>query len=291
MSFWNIQRPIDQDKPVVGSHHFSAERSVQIEKANVGNNKYGDKWVPAGLFIAKVEGETRFLPRDLVQGDVETTSNQVSVRYPELFKVGDALYATEPVGLITLAATWAAGDTVKIQFTVGSMGIQTQYLHTQVGANLAALDDELVAALNLETNPLSTYARFEVGTAGQIIVYSKGLPLELSVAAVTAGDGTAVVTDEINLAPRYVGDVLFVDYEGQVLTLSANAAEAISEGGQIGTLTEELYGFYNHSIDFTERPSVTIKAIDRCDRVYTACLPYFDHQLVARFPRVKFDKL
>lgn len=289
MSYWNIQRPFMQDKPIVGSHHFSAEKSVNVDRETVGKNKYGVRAVPAGLFIARVGGVDRFLPRDFVREDaVATNSAQVKVSLPEVFKVGDTLYATEPEGLVTLDDTWAAGDTVKITFTEPSLGIQVAYTHTQVGANLAALDDELVAALNLGTNPLSEYARFEVGTEGQIKVFSRGLVFSISVVADTDGDGTAAVTNQLNAVPRLVGEIAFIDYENQLITLADDAAVAVGVGGHVGTLVEDIYGIYNHSIDFTDKPTCVIKAIDRCDRIYTIALPYFDHQLMAKFPRLKF---
>ena len=290
MSFWNIQRPFNQDKPVIGSHFFSAEKSVTLSATYVGLNEYGVKAVPAGLFIANVGGVDRFLPRDTVRTTALTSSSStvVKVNYPELFQAGDVLYALEPEGLVTAAATWAAGDTATIRFSEPSLGIDVSYTHTQVGANLAALDDEIVAALNLSTNPLAKYARFEVGTAGQIKIFSKGLVFTISVSSQTAGDGTLVATTQLASAPRLIGTVSNVDYANKELDLVAASTVSLAAGGQLGTLTQEIYGLYNHSVDFTDRPLCTLKAIDRCDRVYTTALPYFDHQLMARFPRLKF---
>jgi hypothetical protein len=289
MTYWNIQKPFNQDKPIIGSIYFNAEKSVRIAATTVGLNSEGIKAVPAGLFVANVGGTDRFLPRDEVRATaIGTGSTLVKVNYPELFQVGDVLYGVEPQGLITLADTWAADDTVRIELRERSLGIETEYTHTQVGANLAALDDEIVTALNLSTNPLAKYARFEVGTEGQIVVFSKGLQFELAVTATTAGNGTAVVTTQVDATPRLVGTVASIDYADKEITLGANAAIAVAVGGKIGTLTQEIYGLYNHSIDFTDKPVCVIKAIDRADRVYLTALPYFDHQLMARFPRMKF---
>jgi hypothetical protein len=290
MSFWNIQRPYRQDKPIVGSHYFSAEKSVTLSRDNVGLNQYGVQAVPAGLFIANVGGVDRFLPRDSVRTGalVASATTVINVNLPEVFKTGDVLYALEPQGLITAALTWAAGDTATIRFTEPSLGIDVSYTHTQVGANLAALDDEIVAALNLSTNPLSKYARFEVGTSGQIVVFSKGLVFTITVDSTTAGDGTLVATTQLNAAPRLIGTVASVSGTGRTVTLAAASAVALAVSGKFGTLTQEIYGLYNHSIDFTDRPLCTIKAIDRCDRIYTVALPYFDQQLMVRFPRLKF---
>jgi hypothetical protein len=255
----------------------------------VGLNEYGVKAVPAGLFIANVGGIDRFLPEDRVRTTALLTSARViKVNYPELFLAGDVLYRTEPRGLVTLALTWAAGDKVRIVFSEPSLGIQVEYTHTQIGADLAALDDEIVAALNLSTNPLSKYARFEVGTAGQIVIISKGLVFNIAVSITNASNGTGVVTTAISSTPSLVGTIAGVDHVNRELDLVADAAVAVSIGSSIGVLTDEIYGLYNHSVDFTDRPLCTLKAIDRCDRVYTTALPYFDHQLMARFPRLKF---
>lgn len=289
MSYWNIQRPYTQDKPVVGSHHFSAERSVTLSASNVGLDQYGYKAVPAGMFIANVGGTDRFLPRDSARtAIVASTTTVIGVNLPQVFKVGDVLHALEPQGLITAALTWAAGDTATIRISEPSLGIAASYTHTQVGANLAAFDDEIVAALNLPSNPLSKYARFEVGTSGQIVVFSKGLLFTISVDSVTAGDGTLVATTQLNSAPRLLGTISSIDHANRTVTVSSASPTALSVGGQLGVVGAEVYGLYNHSIDFTDKPSCTIKAIDRCDRIYTAALPYYDQQLMARFPRLKF---
>lgn len=289
MSYWNIQRPFVQDKAVVGSIYFNAEASVTIDSDNVSLNEYGSKSVTAGLFLAKVNGVNRFLPADYVRGAaVATGSPSVQVNMPEVFKTGDVLYATEPEGLLTLAATWAAADTATIRFSEPSLGIDVQYTHTQVGANLTALTPEIIAALNLSTNPLSKYARFEIGTAGQIKVFSKGLVFTITVDSLTNGDGTFVATTQLASVPRLVGTIASINNVTRTLTLGADAAVGVGVGGHVGTLAEEIYGLYNHSVDFTDRPVQVLKAIDRADRVYLAAVPYINGRLIAKFDRIKF---
>jgi len=287
MSYWNIQRPFNQDKAVVGSIYFNAEASVTIESDNVGLNQYGSKSVPAGLFIAKVNGVNRFLPADYVRGAaVATGSPTVQVNMPEVFKTGDVLYATEPEGLVTASGTWAAGDTATIRFSEPSLGIDVSYTHTQVGAALGDLDDEIVAALNLPSNPLSKYARFEVGTIGQIKIFSKGLVFAISVAKTNSN--TLIATTQLVSTPRLIGTVASINYATRTLTLGADAAVAVGVGGHVGTLAEEIYGLYNHSVDFTDRPVQVLKAIDRADRVYLSAVPYINGRLIAKFDRIKF---
>lgn len=290
MAFWNVQEPYTQDKAIVGSIYFNATKSVTIAGSNVGLNSSGKKVVKPGLFLADVGGVNRFLPRDTVQAAVTaSTTTAIEVTMPELFLAGDVLYQLEPKGLITLADTWAADDTVTIRFYDSSQGINVEYTHTQVGANLAALDDELVAALNTSTNVLNKYARFEVGTAGQIYIYSRGLEFTTEVAATTAGDGTATVTTQVDPTPILVGTVSNVDYANSELDLAAASVISMGVGARIGTLTNDIYGLYNHSIDFTDVPYCDVKAITRADRIYKEALPYYDMALDVRFPNLMFS--
>ena len=290
MPFWNLKEPFVQDKAVIGSIYFNATKSVTVEGQYVGLNNRGLKVVPAGLFLAEVGGVNRFLPRDTVQtAVVGSTDTAIEITLPEVFLAGDELYHLEPRGLITLAATWAAADTVTITFIEPSLGINVSYTHTQVGADLAALDDELVAALNTMTNPLYPYARFEVGAAGEIEVYSRGLEFEMVAAASTAGDGTATVTTPIDSTPLLIGTIQTVDYMNSTINLAAASAVDLGVGARFGVLASNIYGLYNHSKDFTEVPSCDLKAIERADRVYKAVLPYYDAELDARFPNMIFQ--
>jgi hypothetical protein len=288
MSNWTQHNPYNNDKVVIGSKNFNSTTGVDIDSDNVGLNSTGKKVVSAGLFLANVGGVNRFLPRDLAQADITTGSTAVEVSMPELFLVGDMIYQLEPEGLITLADTWAADDTVTIRFIEPSKGINVQYTHTQVGANLAALDDELVAALNLATNPLSKYARFEVGTAGQIKIFTKGLVPTVSVVATTDGDGAATVTTQPSAIPVLIGTVASIDHVNSTLTLGANAAKAISEGARIGVLASDIYGIHAHSVDFSDVTARQLNAVDVCDRVYISGLAYYDQELDARFPNLIF---
>lgn len=290
MSFWNLKEPFTQDKAVVGSIYFNATKSVTINAQNVGLNSSGLKVVPAGLFLADVGGAVRFLPRDTVQTAVTGGADTaIEGTLPVVFLAGDEIYHLEPSGLITLALTWAAADTVTITISEPSLGINVSYTHTQVGADLNALDDELVAALNTATNPLYPYARFEVGAAGEIEVYSRGYEFNMVVAATTAGDGTATVTNQLDSTPVLVGTVSTVDYANNTLNLAAAAAVDLGVGARIGVLSSNIYGLYNHSKDFTDVPYCDLKAIERADRVYKAALPYYDQELDARFPNMIFE--
>ena len=290
MPFWNLKEPFVQDKAIVGSVHFNATKSVTLEAQYIGLNSSGLKVTQAGLFLAEVGGVNRFLPRDVIQTAVTNgVTTGLEVTMPELFLPNDDIYHLEATGLITLASAWAAGDTVTITFIEPSLGINVSYTHTQVGADLAALDDELVAALNTSTNPLYKYARFEVGGAGEVEVYSKGLEFNMVVAATTAGAGTATVTNQLDSTPVLVGTISAVDYANSTLTLAAASAIDLAVGARVGVLASNIYGLYNHSKDWTDIPSCDLKAIERADRIYMQALPYYDAELDARFPNMIFE--
>jgi hypothetical protein len=288
MSNWNIQETYRADKAVVGSIHFNATKSVSLENTNIGLNSEGKKVTKAGLFLAKVGGVNRFLPRDVVQSAVTASAN-LPVTMPEIFLPGDEIYHLEPQGLVTLSSVWAAGDKLTLRFIEPSQGINISYTHTQVGADLAALLPELVTALNDPTNPLHSYARFEAGGAGELKIFTRGKVFTVEASAVTAGAGAVAITNEISATPVYLGVVSHTDYANSTVVLTGNSAANLGEGARVGTLVEDIYGLYNHGIDFTNKPTETLKAIERCDRVYKSGLAYYDDELASRFPNLIFE--
>ena len=285
MTYWNVQKPYNQDKVSVGSIYFNAVRAVSIDTANIGLNNQGEKVVPSGLFLAEVDGKVRFLPRDYARVAVTTADTQIEVSMPEIFLAGDDLYHLESEGLVTVAAG-AAGDKVSIRFVDNANGLNIGYTHVQVGATTAELTAELLTVLNDSTNPLSEYARFESDTDGEIKVFSSGAIYDIVASA--EGTATATATTQLDTATKFIGRVASVDFANNLLTLEAAAAVEFGEGARIGTNVDQVYGLYNHSKDFTQMLFCDLKAIERCDRVYKSGLPYFDTQLALQFPNMNF---
>ena len=285
MAYWNVQKPFNNDKAVVASIYFNAVRAVSVDAQYVGLNSQGLKVVPSGLFLASVNGQARFLPRDYAKTAVTTSDNSVEVSLPEVFVVGDTLYHLEAEGLVTVAAG-SAGDTVTIRFVDDSNGINVGYTHTQVGGTTAELTAELISVLNSMTNALSSYARFESDAAGAIKVFSKGGRFTITTSS--TGTATATATNQLDTDEKEIGTISGIDHANGRLTLSANSGVAFSAGARIGTLVDEVYGLYNHSVDFTNKPYCDLKAIERCDRVYKSGMPYFDTQLALQFSNMNF---
>jgi hypothetical protein len=285
MTYWNVQKPFNQDRVSVGSVYFNAVRAVSIDTANIGLNPQGEKVVPSGLFLSEVAGNVRFLPRDYSKTEITTSSPAVEVAMPELFLVGDAIYHLEDEGLVTVEAG-DVGDKVTIRFTDSANGISVGYTHTQVGTTDAQLTAELLSVLNSDTNPLSTYARFESAVAGAIKVFSTGARYVISASA--TGTATATATTQLGTSTKLIGTIASIDHANGRLILAANSAVAFSAGARIGTFVDQVFGLYNHSKDFRNMLYCDLKVIERCDRVYKSGLPYFDTQLALQFPNMIF---
>lgn len=277
MSFWNVQAPFQQPKPIFGSvENIESVAGVHIEAANVGFNQKGVKAVPAGLFLSQVAGVKRFLPRAKTGSALTTSSDNFEVAYPELFLPGDVLYHLEPVATITLAATWAAGDTLSVSLGNYSYTLET----TQASPTTVAA--EYVAGFNAST--LGSVARAS-NAAGVISIYSKGSTPVVSAFALTAGDGTATPT-QFNATPILIGTIDRIDHVNSTIYLVANSAINLAEGAQFGTLTDAIYGLHAHVVDFSDRPSVDLNAVHGASKVYEVSLPYWDHDLKEKFPKL-----
>lgn len=286
MAFWNVEKPFNQDKVSVGSIYFNAVNAVNVDATTVSPNAEGRKIVPAGLFIAQVNGTDRFLPRAKATEVVESgTTQAISVDNTSVFLAGDMLYHLEADGLLTVEEG-TAGNTITVRFTEPTSGLDVAYTHTQVGATLAELTAELLSALNSPSSALSEYARFDGnGTDGEIVVHSQGT--SFTIAGSATGTATIAVT-QLDFADKLVGTIASVDPVAGVLNLAAVSGQDLNATGLIGTKVDRIYGLYNHSVDFTNRPYCDLKVIERCDRVYKSGLPYYDGSLKARFPNMIF---
>lgn len=285
MTYWNVQKPFNQDRVAVGSIYFNAVRAVSIDTANIGLNVDGNKVVPSGLFLSEVDGKVRFLPRDYAQAAITTADTTIQVSMPEIFLTGDDLYHLEAEGLVTVTVG-AVGDKVSIRFVDAANGLNIGYTHAQVGTTLAELTTELLTVLNDSSNPLAEYARFESDTDGEIKIFSTGARYTIEASA--EGGTSATVTNQLDTATKLIGRVQSVDFANKTITLEAASGVDVSLGGRIGTNVDQIFGLYNHSKDFTQMLFCDLKAIERADRVYKSGLPYFDTQIALQFPNMNF---
>lgn len=280
MSYFNTQRPYYVDKPILGSKNFNSTTGVHLTDAVIGLDVNGRKTSPAGLFLAQVNGVDRFLPRQEATANVLTSAATVQVAHPELFLAGDVIYHVEGVNSIAVGGTWVAGDVI----TINLGAYRAAFTVTQTTA--AGVATELAAYL--ASSELAKLALFSVDltTATQVNIYLTGSNLDLVVSENSAAGTLTVTAPEFNFAYRLVGTISSIDYANSTLTLAANAAIELVAGAKVGTVVDKVYGLYNHSIDWEDRPSIDLKAIDRADYVYLASLPYFDRYLDELFPNM-----
>jgi hypothetical protein len=275
----------EQEKPIYKSTStIGSTKGVQILAANVGLNKDGKKTVPAGLFMAKVGGVNRFLPRAKTEAAVTTGSPNIEVAYPELFLAGDEIYHIEPKTAITLAATWAAGDTLEIAY--GSVAYRATATATPT-----ILDEYISEFAELfNASPLSKHLRFEADLANdKIVVYTHGTKYTVRVTATTAGNGTATLDAQVSSAPTYLGKVSRVDHAAKTVVLEANSAAAVGEGGRIGTMIEEMYGLHASNVDFKYRDRADLNAVTEARAIYKISLPYYDEEIDEQFEKLTIE--
>jgi hypothetical protein len=195
---------------------------------------------------------------------------------PEVFLPGDTLYSLEPKATITLGGTFAPADTVTIN-------LGNRSFTTPVGsATLATVVTNVVAALNM--SGISDAYRAEATSGTVLTLFSKGDIPNITVSK--TGDGTIAASTQFEAGPVLVGTIGSMNSEDSTIVLTGDAAVAVSAGGCIGTLFEEVYGIHLHSVDFTDRPSVDLNAVHGASRVYRQALPYVDKALEAMFPKL-----
>lgn len=274
MSFFYHQAPYQVEKAILKSvENISSTKSVRIEASTVGLNKEGRKVVPGGLWVASVGGATRFLPRAKTTTAVATGSTQIPVDLQQVFQVGDVLRTVERKASITLGGTFLAGDVIFVTYDTGTFAYTVKD-----PANLAA---------NL-TNYINGTANFEgraVLTGSTINLFSaRGGSL-----SVLTNSAAGTVTVVGYAGQGFLGKVTAIDYKTATVTIDTATTVALDQGAKVGVPVDLIHGFHIHSIDFTDRPTCNINAIDGADAVYSKSFPYLDSEIRARFPRIGFD--
>lgn len=284
--YWNTQRPTIVDKPILKYRDFRATESVAVLASSVSLNKYGDKVVREGHYLAEVNGVDRFLPRAINQVETPTSSAVLNTKTPEIFLVGDVLYSQGYLYEADLGGTWATGDVAFIRASNAALGVDVYQEFTLQGADASAFDAEIVAAINAIGSSLAEFAYARTDTDLTVSLYFKGMPMTVQVGVVSSAAGTFAESTAIASAKALIGTIQSIDYQTGDITLAANAAVLVPMGVGFGTLQQRIYGLYNHSTDFTERPTCNLAAITEASGVYLQALPYYDLELRARFPKL-----
>ena len=275
MSFWRVQQPFSFDKPILKAPDHESTEALTIYDTEVSLDTTGKKVVPAGLFIARVNGVSRFLPRVNTTEDAASGDTAIKVDLQQVLKVGDVLQLLEQKAVLTMGGTFVVDDYVYLTFQTGS------FAYKVTGTTPAAVATGLAEYINANRQ---IEAR-AVASAATVELYSVlGGPVTLST---NSASGTTVVTTPY-AQQGFLGPISAINYETSMVTVPALAA-ALPAGSKVGVPTDEILGFHIHAIDFTYRDSCMVNAIHGAEAVYTDSFPYLDSSIRAQFPKIKFD--
>lgn len=247
-------------------HGYRTARSAQIDRKWVSINKQNLFELPAGMFIAKTkdaDGNSVFrpLPHAKVSVAATTSSPRFKVEMPYMFVPGDVLYIVAPTASITVAST-----------ALGTLTANGQtFTYTPTGAaNATEAASKWVDYLN-STSLANSYTFIADGTKIQIFENNLSVTSTLTP---TGGLGTTAATTARNTTA--IGTVLMVDPSTEEVVLNANASVALPVGFCIGALVDDIYGFYVHSIMFTDYSGSPIDiAVGHQGQLKKSRLPYW----------------
>lgn len=279
MAFWNRSKSYFVDKPIVAfPNNVEAPYSVTLQAVDFGLN-YTDfpdepskKSYPGGHFIVREKTNTnsfyyRFLPA--------TKVNTI-----QLIKYQEGANVT---GRVIINAT------IVYQFT-----------------NTRDLDQQfhLVKFINNSTAEVYSYGAL---TLKEIDYKNRKLILQDNGVDFTAGNNTGIVpfADSSGSYPANPGDAPTTLGLGHHFSLiRSNYLRPIVRRPYIQGADTNIYyqtelmitnilGIHEHSLDFTDIPTVDVAVISRAAGIYANNLPYSDPDLLSAFqtslnPRVKF---
>jgi hypothetical protein len=262
---------------------------VELFPTDLQLNTEGLAVAPEGSFIATTGTQgslrARFLPRTRLAAATLTNSATIQLVAPcAQFKVGDVLYAKHSYAKVKFIGTFATGDIITARIadvtysaTVGSTQTGAGALADFITANGAAL---LTAGITIAQ--ISSTAAADVYATDSYDIYF----------ATNGAAGTVVVeTTEAgylgnNLTP--LGTILAIANEDpttfvRVVTLAANAAQALPVGTIVGIDVVEVLGLYPDPVDLTNEPVRHFAVISEVAGIYQNNLPYIDNQLKRLF--------
>jgi len=277
--YWNQESPYTVDKAILKSvENIESVTSIAVSASNVGMNIDGVKAVPAGLFLAKVSGVNRYLPRDKTRASVSTSVAAIPVNYPELFKAGDILFPLEKSATLTIGGTLVAGE--KVYFSYKGTTVTYTLGSTSTTTEATALAAALTASAELAEKGLY----FTNPSNGVVGIFSMVGGDNENFVSSNSDSGTFTLTAFADQA--VLGTVSSVDYANQEIDLVANAAVALRSGAVVGTLVDKIYGLQIHSGVYTNKPLCHLNAITGASGVYQGNLPYWDELLRETFPKL-----
>lgn len=300
MSFFNRQTTFRQDKPVLAScNDISRARSATLRKESYSRSPDGKISSPEGIFVARyfdsVAGKDLYrpLPRVELVSDVldgATTSFAVKGGYSQVLLAGDVLNIVEPIAANSpFVINGGAGNVASFVVNGATYSFTTtETAAVDVAAEIAAYFNGIPQVAELY------YLAAEAGAANLHVYITDGKTLDVNVADATAGSAFSVpaVLGPAVLNTTAVGTVSQIDPTtgDVVLTAAAGAGVDLPPGAHIGvTSIKEIYGLYEHSLDFTEfKDNYDIGLVHEA-QVYRGALPYFDGTIKAALPQLEIQ--
>jgi hypothetical protein len=284
MAYWNRNDgSFFVDPPILantGAEINVANRNAHITSDYISPNSELKLAVPAGLFVATINGVDRFLPRAKTSTLVSAASSTTVTLSPyNVFVPGDVLYTVEPYTTLTITAT-----TPTQTQTITVDGITATATATTSSVTTTA--SEVVTAIN-NTPGLNTKV-YALSTAGVVNIYAKDGE---TIYTVTEG-GTVTATlssATMSYQTTAVGTISSINYTTGVVTFNAAAGVTVPVGANIGVAgIQEIKGLHIHAVDFTVIKNRPISLYTVASAVRTQFLPYFDGTLVKKFPKMLF---
>ena len=300
MSFFQRQTTFNQDKPILAScNDISRARSATLRRDTYSRSPDNKITSPEGIFVARYFDATagkdlyRALPRvelvaDLVDG--VSTSFAVKGGYSQVLIAGDILNIVEPIAANSpFVVNAGAGNTAS--FLVNGVTYSfttTETAAVDVAAEIAAYFNGIPQVAELY------YLAAEAGAANLHVFIADGKTLDVNAADATVGTAFAAPAvlgpAAVNTTP--VGTVSQVNpTTGDVeLVAAAGAGLDLPPGTHLGVVAiKEIYGLYDHSLDFTEFKTNYDVGLVHEAQVYKGALPYFDGSIKAALPQLEIQ--
>lgn len=282
--------------PFINRRNFSEEKQIfwfaegNVTTKNVAvTNEFlspdaeGLKLVNAGMFVADVAGDIRFLPRLTLTAATSTGSKSVVGTPVVPFVAGDVLYVVEPQATVTIGGTVAEGDVVTI--TINGIPV-TATAATTTLADLVAL-----AAANINSNTQVKDLVKAIVSGGVIYLYAIDGVSTYSIAVAETSSAVTIAVGGSATQFAYgaaIGTVASVSVATNTITLEANASAVVPIGAHLGVRVNSVLGLDNHQREFNYETTQNFGLFTESNGVKENLLPYVDGDLKRRFSKLTF---
>ena len=258
-------------------------KNVAVTNEFLSPDAEGLKLVNAGMFVADVAGDIRFLPRLTLTAATGTGSKFVVGTPVVPFVAGDVLYVVEPQATVTIGGTVAEDDVVTI--TINGIPV-TATAATTTLADLVAL-----AAANINSNTQVKDLVKAIVSGGVIYLYAIDGVSTYSIAVAETSSAVTIAVGGSATQFAYgtaIGTVASVSVATNTITLEANASAVVPIGAHLGVRVNSVLGLDNHQREFNYETTQNFGLFTESNGVKENLLPYVDGDLKRRFSKLTF---